>query len=159
MSYREPYTQDSEYSLLKLLVKSKRYYFVPGIVVSTGAETDEGYIISASVKNDQYSFSILKERKYINGFTNNINLDQKIEIVDGDNVLLFSLTSNSRAVKRYLKSKPGTTVREMEEFYDYIGKENLIEKLFKKKRSSGPLHPTSGMDPDLRDEYARKGNE
>ena len=142
---------------LKLLVKSKQYYFVPGIV-PTGVETDEGYIIFASVKDDQYSFSILKERKYINGFTNHINLDQTIEIADGDNVLLFSLTSNSRAVKKYLKSKPGTTVRDMEEFYDYIGKENLIEKLFKKKRSSGPLQPTSGMDPDLRDEYARKGN-
>ena len=142
---------------LKLLVNSKRYYFVPGII-STGVETDEGYIIFASVKDDQYRFSILKERKYINGFTNNINPGQTTEIADGDNVLLFSLTSNSRAVKKYLKSKPGTTVREMEEFYDYIGKENLIERLFKKKRSSGPLHPTSGMDPDLRDEYARKGN-
>ena len=42
----------------------------------------------------------------------------------------------------------------MEEFYTYIGKERLI----KKKRSSGPLQQTSGMDPDLRDEYARKGN-
>ena len=138
---------------LKLLVNSKQYYFVPGIV-STGVETDEGYIIFASVKDDQYSFSILKERKYINGFTNNINLDQTIEIVDGDNVLFFSLTSKSGAVKRYLKSKPGTTVREMEEFYTYINKENRI----KKKRSSGPLQPSSGMDPDLRDEYARKGN-
>ena len=138
---------------LKLLVKAKQYYFIPGIV-STGVETDEGYIVCASFKDDQYSFSILKERKYINGFRNNINPHQTIEIVDGDNVLLFSLTSNSRAVKRYLKSKPGTTVREMEEFYSYIGKESLI----KKKRSSGPLQQTSGMDPDLRDEYARKGN-
>lgn len=138
---------------LKLLVKSKQYYFVPDIV-SSGVETDEGYIIFASVKNDQYSFSILKDRKYINGFTNNINPGQTIEIVDGDNVLLFSLTRNSRAVERYLKSKPGTTVREMEEFYSYIGKEKRI----KKKRSSGPLHPTSGMDPDLRAEYAKKGN-
>jgi hypothetical protein len=146
------YTKTMKY-FLKLLVKSKKYYFVPGIV-STGVETDEGYIISASVRDDQYSFSILKERKYINGFTNNINPGQTIEIVDGDNVLLFSLTSHSHAVKRYLKSKPGTTVREMEEFYSYIGKENRI----KKKRSSGPLQQTSGMDPDLRDEYARKGN-
>ena len=142
---------------LKLLVNSKQYYFVPDII-STGAETDEGYIIFASVKGDQYSFSILKERKYINGFTNNINLGQTIEIVDGDNVLLFSLTSNSRAVERYLKSKPGTTVREMEDFYIYINKEKRIKKFIKKKRSYGPLQPTSGMDPDLRDEYARKGN-
>ena len=41
----------------------------------------------------------------------------------------------------------------MEEFYVYVGE---FYKL-KKRRSTGPLYPNSGMDPDLKDEYARKG--
>ncbi len=143
---------------LKVLIKSKQgnksiHYFVPDIV-ARGINVDEGYVIFASVKDDEYGFSIIKDRKYVDGFNHVIKPKQKIEIVDNDNILLFSLTSSVSMVKKYLKSKQGTTVREMEEFYLYIGKEKKI----KKKRTYGSWNPTSGMDPDLRDEYARKGS-
>ena len=59
-------------------------------------------------------------------------------------VLLISLPFFSRTMM----------ISSLEFVEDSITEENLI----KKKRSSGPLQQTSGMDPDLRDEYARKGN-
>lgn len=132
--------------------KENILYLIPD-VISNSVETDEGYIISASSRKEEYSFSILRNRKYIGGFSNKIAPKQIINIEDDGNVLTFSLTSNKITVKRYLKNKPGTTVREMEEFYDYIGEYNKI----KKRRSTGPLYPNSGMDPDIKDEYARKG--
>ena len=132
--------------------KENVLYLVPD-VVSSGVETDEGYIISASCRKDEYGFSILRNRKYVGDFSNKIAPKQVITIEDDGNVLTFSLISNKNVVLRYLKSKPTTTYREMEEFYDYIGK---YDKL-KKRRSTGPLYPNSGMDPDLKDEYARKG--
>ena len=143
---------------LKALIKSKEgkqntYYFVPDIV-ARGIEVDEGYVISASVKDGVYDFSIIKDKKYIGGFNHVIKPKQKIEIADNDYALLFSLTSSVSVVKKYLKSKSDTTVREMEEFYLYIGKEKKI----KKKRTYGSWNPTSGMDPDLRDEYEWKGS-
>ncbi len=137
---------------LKVLINNKIHYFVPNVIAS-GVTIDEDYIIFASVKDDKYSFQIIKDRKYIDGFNHDIKPRQKIEIVDNGNTLIFSLTYSKRRVKKYLKSKPGTTVREMDEFYEYIGKERK-----NKKRPYAPWNPTSGMDPDLRDEYARKGN-
>ncbi len=138
---------------LRILKDNKEqatHYFVPDYV-SAGVEVEEGYVINSNTEGEKYSFSILKDRKFIGGFSNSIKPKQVIEIVDDDNVLTFSLTSNKRTVKKYLKNKPGTTVREMEEFYLYIGKKIKT----KKRRSRGPLHPTSGMDPDLRAEYAK----
>ena len=40
----------------------------------------------------------------------------------------------------------------MEKFYEFIEKPKKIQK---KRRSYGSLKPTSGMDPDLRAEYAK----
>ena len=142
---------------LKVSIESSKkvestHYLVPRSV-SGGKELDEDYIISASISDDEYGFSILRNRKYIGGFSNKIEPKQIIKIEDDGNTLTFSLTSNKRKVKSYLKHKGDTTVREMDEFYEYIGKPRRTKRL----RSRGPLYPTSGMDPDLRDEYARKG--
>lgn len=132
--------------------KENILYLIPD-VVSSGVETDEGYIISASCSKEEYSFSILRNRKFIGGFSNNIAPKQIIDIEDDGNILTFSLIHNKNVVRRYLKSKPTTTQREMEEFYVYVGE---FYKL-KKRRSTGSFYPNSGMDPDLKDEYARKG--
>ena len=40
----------------------------------------------------------------------------------------------------------------MKEFYLFVDEYRKIQK---KRRSYGPLEPTSGMDPDLRSEYAK----
>ena len=80
---------------------------------------------------------------------------QVVEFVDGEFILEFSLLSvrsGKRLVRKYLKSRNDTRVRDMEEFYLFVGKSKNIQK---KRRSYGPLKPTSGMDPDLRAEYAK----
>ena len=140
---------------LRILKDNKKqaiHYFIPD-EVAIARTVEEGYTVAANVSNDRYSFSVNKDKNFIGKFNNDIEPRQVVEFVDGEYILEFSLLSvksGKRLVKKYLKSRNDTRVRDMEEFYEYIGKERK-----NKKRPHGPWNPTSGMDPDLRAEYAK----
>lgn len=126
------------------------HYFVPGVV---GHSKNVGeYDIACNGKNDEYSCTIIKDRHVLGEYCNNIFVDKPTRIEDGDIVLELSLLpikKGEKVVKKYLKSQKETRKRDMDEFYDFVGKSRK-----QKRFSTGPLHPTSGMDPDLRAEYA-----
>ena len=141
---------------LRILKDNKQqaiHYFIPDVLVAKTIE--EGYTVAANNSNDKHHFSLSKTRDIIGKFNNDIEPGQVVEFVDGEFILEFSLLSvksGKRLVKKYLKSRNDTRVRDMEEFYEFVGKSKNIQK---KRRSYGPLEPTSGMDPDIRAEYAK----
>ena len=145
---------------LRILKDNKEqavHYFIPD-EVAIARTVEEGYTVAANTADDKYSFSTNKGRNIIGIFKNDIEPGQVVELVDGEFILEFSLLSvrlGKRLVRKYLKSRNDTRVRDMEEFYLFVDKPKKIKK---KRRSSGPLYPTSGMDPDLRAEYAKGDN-
>ena len=142
---------------LRILKDNKKqaiHYFIPD-VVSVAKTIEEGYTVAANKSNDRYSFSVNKDKNLIGKFNNDIEPGQIVKFVDGEYILEFSLLSvksGKRLVKKYLKSRNDTRVRDMETFYLFIDEPKKIKK---KRHSYGPLYPTSGMDPDLRAEYAK----
>lgn len=142
---------------LRILKDNKKqaiHYFIPD-VVSVAKTIEEGYTVAAGVSKEKYYFSANKNKDYFGKFNNDIDPGQVVEFVDGEFVLEFSLLSvksGKRLVRKYLKSRNDTRVRDMEEFYLFVDESKKIQK---KRRSYGPLKPTSGMDPDLRAEYAK----
>ena len=142
---------------LRILKDNKEqaiHYFIPD-VVSVAKTIEEGYTVAANNSNDKHHFSLSKNRDIIGKFHNDIEPGQVVEFVDGEFILEFSLLSvrsGKRLVRNYLKSRNDTRVRDMEEFYLFVGESKKIQK---KRRSYGSLEPTSGMDPDLRAEYAK----
>lgn len=142
---------------LRILKDNKEqaiHYFIPD-VVSVAKTIEEGYTVAAGVSKEKHYFSVNKNKDYFGKYHNDIEPGQVVEFVDGEFILEFSLLSvksGKKLVRKYLKSRNDTRVRDMEEFYLFV---NESEKIQKKRRSYGPLEPTSGMDPDLRAEYAK----
>ena len=142
---------------LRILKDNKKqaiHYFIPD-EVAIARTVEEGYTVAANVSNEKHHFSASKNKVFFGKFGNDIEPGQVIEFADGEFILEFSLLSvksGKRLVKKYLKSRKDTRVRDMEDFYLFVDKPKKIQK---KRRSYGPLYPTSGMDPDLRAEYAK----
>ena len=142
---------------LRILKDNKEqaiHYFIPD-EIAVAKTIEEGYTVAANNSNDKHYFSLSKNRDIIGKFNNDIEPGQVVEFVDGEFILEFSLLSvklGKKLVRNYLKSRNDTRVRDMEEFYLFVGESKKNQK---KRRSYGPLEPTSGMDPDLRAEYAK----
>ena len=142
---------------LRILKDNKEqaiHYFIPD-VVSVAKTIEEGYTVAAGVSKEKHYFSVSKNKDYFGKYHNDIEPGQVVEFVDGEFILEFSLLSvksGKRLVRKYLKSRNDTRVRDMEEFYLFVDESKNIQK---KRHSYGPLEPTSGMDPDLRAEYAK----
>ena len=142
---------------LRILKDNKKqaiHYFIPD-EISVAKTIEEGYTVTANVSKEKHCFSANKNKVYFGKYNNDIEPGQVVEFVDGEFILEFSLLSvksGKRLVKKYLKSRNDTRVRDMEKFYEFVGKSKNIQK---KRRSYGPLYPTSGMDPDIRAEYAK----
>ena len=142
---------------LRILKDNKKqaiHYFIPD-TVSVAKTIEEGYTVAANVSKEKHYFSANKNKDCFGKYNNDIEPGQVVKFVDGEFILEFSLLSvklGKRLVRKYLKSRNDTRVRDMEEFYEFVGKSKNIKK---KRRSYGPLEPTSGMDPDLRAEYAK----
>ena len=140
--------------ILKDNKEQKVHYFIPD-EIAIARTVEEGYTVAANVSNGKHHFSASRNKDYFGKFHNDIEPGQIVEFVDGEYILEFSLLSvksGKRLVKKYLKSRNDTRVRDMEEFYLFVDEPKKIKK---KRRSFGPLYPTSGMDPDLRAEYAK----
>ena len=143
-----------KFRILKENKEQAVHYFLPD-VVSVAKTVEEGYAIAASNHKDNYSFSVQKNKDMIGSFHNDIKPEQVLKFEHDGNILEFSLLSleeGKEIVEKYLRSKPNTTVRDMEDFYDFVEE---YEKIKKKRHSTGPWEPTSGMDPDLRADYAK----
>ena len=130
------------------------HYFIPD-VVSVAKTIEEGYTVSTGVSKEKHYFSANNNKDYFGKYHNDIEPGQVVKLEDGEFILEFSLLSvklGKKLVRKYLKSRNDTRVRDMEEFYLFVDE---YKKIQKKRRSYGPLEPTSGMDPDLRAEYAK----
>ena len=95
---------------------------------------------------------MIKDKHVIGEWDNIIEPGQKTKFTYEENELEFTLVgvqSHKKIVRKYLKDNKAS-VWEFDNFCLFI-KEPVKEK----KRNTGPLNPTSGMDPDIRAEYAK----
>ena len=142
--------------ILKNNKKQATHYFIPDVIANV--KERDGYLVAAHLINGNYSFNVTKDGNTLGEYSNKINPDEPVSISDGEYSLLFSLVSvkfNKRKVEAYLKKRPDTKVKDMNEFYSFIEEEKSRSK--HPYQSTGPLYSTSGMDPDLRAEYASGG--
>lgn len=131
------------------------HYFVPKTVAR--AKEADGYDVAANLTDGHYSFSLTKDRRILGEWSNSIAPKQTVAIKDGEFTLEFSLLPallGKGKVKAYLKNRPSTTVRDMDEFYSFLGKKRRGTKR-RPHGSGGPLNPYSDMDPDIRAEIEK----
>lgn len=146
--------------LLKDKNKAAILFFVPDFC-DVAIYQEPEYKVGFSESKNDYSFSIRKGKTFLGKYSNPIKPKQIIEWQDGNITFVISLVSvffNKSKAEKYFKSIPEIRVKDMEHFYSYVGDYKKSNQ-YTSRHPRGPLYPTSGMDPDLRAEYAKKGND